>query len=343
MITQVKSNKLNIFVCLTCGITILGLIVFPMGADNLIKNITSLNIKWILAALACMIAFWLLESLALHILIKSAHKNQTFFKSLSVNMGGQYFHSITPFASGGQPFQAYYLNKQGIELGVAINCLVTKFIIYQLALVVVSAVLLILRFAFFREYINNFSFLAIIGFIINLVVMLWAISLVFFKKTTRRIATFIIKFLAKIHIVKNSESKIDYLDSELEKFNSCFHEMIKDIPSILKAFVVSVCHLFAYMAVPYMIYRAFGLSSVDLLTIISAQAFVMLISSFIPIPGAGVGAEGAFYLFFNRFFPAEGQIGIAIVLWRLITFYFTVLVGVFFTFGANKKTSEPEN
>ena len=289
-----------------------------------------------------MVAFWLLESLALHILIKSTNKKFTYFKSLKVNMGGQYFHSITPFASGGQPFQAYYLNKQGVELGIAINCLVAKFIIYQLALVVVSVVLMVLRLSYFSEYVNNFSFLAIIGFVVNLTVMLWAVSLVFFKKTTRRVACFIIKILAKIHIVKNTESKIDYLDNELEKFSNCFHEMIKDIPSMLGAFGVSVLHLLAYMTVPYMIYRAFGLTEVDLITIVSAQAFVMLISSFIPIPGAGVGAEGAFYLFFNRFFPAEGQIGLALVLWRLITFYFTVLVGVFFAFGANKKTSKLE-
>ena len=290
-----------------------------------------------------MVAFWLIESLALHTIVKSAHKEQKFISSLRVNMGGQYFHAITPFASGGQPFQAYYLNKQGVDLGVAINCLVSKFIIYQLALVLLTAILLFLRLPYFIKSVDNFSYLVLFGFVINLIVMIWALSLVFFKKTTRKIACWIIRFLAKIHIVKDPDQKMDYMDSELEKFNNCFHEMLKDIPAVVKTFILSVLHLLAYMAVPYMIYRAFGLTEIDPLTIISAQSFVMLISSFVPIPGAGVGAEGSFYFFFRKFFPRDAELGIALILWRLITFYFTVIVGVFFAIKANKKNSDLEN
>lgn len=307
-----------------------------MGARDLIKNISQIDAKWIFAAMGCMIAFWFLESVALHILIKTEHKQQTLFKTICVNMGGQYFHSITPFASGGQPFQAYYLNKQGVELGVAINCLALKFIIYQITLVCLSALLLTLRLTYFRGYMNNFLFIVILGFAVNLATMLWALSLLLFKNTTRKIAHLIISFLAKIHIIKNREEKIEYIDKELEKFNDCFHNMTKNIGSVICTFFISICHLIAYMAVPYMIYRAFGLSEIDFLTIISAQAFVMLVSSFVPIPGAGGGAEGAFYLFFRHFFPKEGQFGIALLLWRFITFYFTVIVGVFFALIANK-------
>lgn len=333
-----KRNKLNVFICITCGLAVLGFVLFQMGgADNFLKNISDFHVGWLLAAFLCMLAFWLIESLALHIIVKAVHKEQRFWQSVCVNMGGQYFHSITPFASGGQPFQAYYLNKQGVDLGVAMNCLVAKFIIYQFALVCTSLVLLCLRLSYFRANIDNFTYLIILGFILNLVVMLWAVSLALFQKTTRKLSEWIIRLLAKCKLLKHPEKKIAFMEEELEKFSACFQEMLKDFPTMLLAFVLSVLHLLAFMSVPYMIYRAFGLWEVDFLTIISAQAFVMLASAFVPVPGAGIGAEGAFYLFFNSFFPKDGQVGIAMLLWRFITFYFTVIVGVFFAVKANKK------
>lgn len=332
-----KSNKLNIFVCLTCGLIIVGFVFFSSGVDSLVNNFNSLNFWWIAAAVGCMLLYWLLESVILHIMIKPMHKEQKFLNSFRVSMGGQYFNSITPFSSGGQPFQAYYLKKQGVQLGVAINSLLSKFIIYQVALVIISAILLILRLGYFQQKVSNFSFIVLIGFLINLIVMLCLIGFAVFKNTTRKISRGIIRLLAKIRIFKDPDEKIKYMDEELEKFSACFKEMVKDLPTMIYSFLLSIVQLIVYMAVPYMIYKAFGLNEIDFLTIIAAQSFVMMVSSFIPIPGAGVGAEGFFYFFFQQFFVKEGQLGLALILWRLITFYFTIVVGAFFAVKANKK------
>ena len=86
----------------------------------------------------------------------------------------------------------------------------------------------------------------------------------------------------------------------------------------------------------FFIYRSFGLSAVSLVTIIAAQGFVLMVSSFVPIPGAGVGAEASFALFFGSFFPEEGQISLAVIIWRFISFYLTIIVGVFFAMNIGK-------
>ena len=338
-----KSNKLNILVLLLCGVIIIGFVFFSSGAENLARNFSSLDVRWVLAAILCMVLYWFLEAFILHILIKPLHKTQKFRDTVSVSMSGQYFNSVTPFASGGQPFQAYVLKKQGVELGVAINGLLSKFVLWQASLVVVSAVMLVLRLGYFRQNVSNFTFVVLVGFGVELGVMAAVLGMALFPDVMRRLSRWIIRALAKLRLVKNRDEKIAYMDNELIKFKTCFKHMLKDIPLLIVGFLLNALQLLAYMAVPYMIYRAFNLNEIDPLTIIAAQSFVMMVSSYIPIPGAGVGAEGFFYYFFQQFFRADGQVGVALILWRVITFYFTVLVGAFFTVQANKsKPREPQ-
>ncbi|MCR5082649.1 MAG: flippase-like domain-containing protein [Parasporobacterium sp.] len=331
-----KSNKLNIFIIITCAAVVIGFIFFNTGADNLLENLKELKIGWVILAVLCMVLYWFFESIVLHIMLKPMHKQQKYKDTLALSVGGQYFNAITPFSTGGQPFQAYILTKQGVALGKGINALFSKFIVYQIALVLLTAILLLLRLDYFKQNISNFSLIVLIGFLVNLGVLFWLLGIAIFQKITRKIAGAIITFLAKIKILKSPESKRAYIDKELETFGVYFKERIKDIPSFLLAFLFSVLQLLSYMAVLYMLYRAFGLNEMDFLTIISAHAFVMTMAAFIPVPGAGIGAEGFFYFFMRQFFVKDGQLGVAMILWRLITFYLTIVVGVVFAFISNK-------
>jgi uncharacterized protein (TIRG00374 family) len=63
----------------------------------------------------------------------------------------------------------------------------------------------------------------------------------------------------------------------------------------------------------------------------AAQAFVTMVAAFVPLPGASGGAEGSFFLFYSMFFT-QGTIFPAIILWRIITFYFNILFGCIFTY-----------
>jgi uncharacterized protein (TIRG00374 family) len=333
----VKNKKLNIFICVSCGLIVLGFVFFSSDAGALARQFHRLRLWWVAAAVGCMIVYWLLEAGILHRMLRPAYPGQRFLNSFRVAMGGQYFNAITPFASGGQPFQAYYLTRQGVPLGVAMNALLSKFIVYQAALVVVSAVLLILRLDYFRLSVSNFSLVVLVGFAINLLVMAALVAVALFPAFTDKLSRGIIRLLAKIRLVKDPQARIDYMDRELRQFRECFRKMTGQIPTILLALALSVAQLLVYMVIPYLLYRAFGLTAVDPLTIVAAQAFVMMVSAFIPIPGAGVGAEGFFYFFFQRFFTGDGQLGVALILWRVITFYLTLVAGAVFTLRAGER------
>ena len=66
------------------------------------------------------------------------------------------------------------------------------------------------------------------------------------------------------------------------------------------------------------------------LLMICAGAFVLNFTSFIPLPGAAAGAEIGFHTIFSIFFPTH-ILSVAILFWRLLTFYLPICVGGCFT------------
>ena len=94
-------------------------------------------------------------------------------------------------------------------------------------------------------------------------------------------------------------------------------------------FFVAVVQSLVYYSITYTVYRSFGNSGVSFWQIIPTQAFLLLIMTFIPTPGAGLGAEGGFYLLFNSIFK-YGTINMSILFWRIYTFYLPIIVGALF-------------
>ena len=76
-----------------------------------------------------------------------------------------------------------------------------------------------------------------------------------------------------------------------------------------------------------------------MLTLVAAQAFILLVTSFVPIPGAFGAAEGGFYVFFDSYFP-DNLIAVALFMWRIVTFYLPVIIGMIFTVWERKRYYE---
>lgn len=73
---------------------------------------------------------------------------------------------------------------------------------------------------------------------------------------------------------------------------------------------------------------------------ITAQAFVTMVSSFMPLPGGSGAAEGSFYVFFKIFFM-ENTIKSAILIWRIITYFLNIVIFAPFS-NVNKISNNTE-
>lgn len=329
-----KSNKINLIICAAAFVVLIVYMLFVDDPQAIIDAMSTINVGFLLIAALFMLVYWLLEGYSLHVIMKSIYPEQKFKNTMIVSIIGQYFNCITPFASGGQPIQAYYLMRYGAPLGSSMTALLSKFISYQLVLTLYSAVALFFRFNYFSDT-GALITLTIIGFIINTVIILLLLMLAFFKKPSTKIAHFIVRLLGKIKIIKNVDEKLAFMDCELEKYYENF-VFIKSRPLlIIRVCLITAVQLTFYFAISFVIYLGFGLTETDFMTIISCQAFVLMISSFIPLPGAMGAAESSYIMFFKGIFGPF--VNMSTFIWRFLTFYFPIIVGLIVTFIVDRK------
>ena len=336
-----KMIRRNLFAVISITITAILLLAFFFATDginNLGMIISTLRPEWLVLAIACMVIYWLMEGGTLHIFTLHVYRKWRFRDSWDTGMIGLLYSAVTPFSTGGQPMQIYHMKRLGMDTGGATSIIALKTLIYQVGLVAYALVLIVLRLGFFQRNISNFSFLVLFGLAVNSAFIFLLILFSLNRKLTEKFIRGVIWLGAKLHIVKDAQKSIEKTQAQLELFHECIRLDKSFFIMFLKTFATTMIQLTFYFLVPYCIYRSFNFNGEDIITMVAAQAFVYMVSAFIPLPGASGGAEGSFYIFFGMFFTS-GTIATAIIIWRIITYYFNILFGCIFSYIATRRVN----
>lgn len=323
-----KNYKFNIILGIASGVIFVFLIILTNGWMDLIHQMKNLQVQWIIAGAMAMALYWISEAKALQSVVFLIKKDYKFKQAFKVTMIGQYFNSITPFASGGQPMQLYTLTKQELGAGSSGSVLMIKFIIYQTVLTIYSLILIFWKASFFKSKMSNLFYLIAIGFAVNASVIMFLIIFSKYRKLTHKLITTLSKISEKLRLVKNISKLEMHINDNLDQFHDNM-EIVKHSSALMfKTVIYTICQLTIIFSIPYFIYLSFGMRGASIDNMIAGTAFVMMLTAFIPLPGAVGGAEGAFFMFFSLFFAAN-NIMAAILLWRLITFYSCIIFGFY--------------
>lgn len=337
-----KSNKLNLIICGIAFIVMIVYLLFVDKLENVLNALRNINPIFLIVCILFMVGYWLCESATIHAILKPLHPKAKFWHTWLDTIIGQYFNCITPCASGGQPMQAYYFVQFGVPLGAGLTALLSRFIVYQFVLTVYSVFTLAVGFNQFGDDLSAKGLMpfVLIGFVINTAVIVFLLSIALWKNGTVKAANGIITLLTKMHIVKNPMHWRLYFTREVNKFHENFKFLKKNVWVIVKSCFYTFIQLTLYLSISYVLYRGFGLEGESLLKIISYQAYVLMISSFIPLPGAMGAAELGYAGFFKDMFGS--YTGVSTMLWRIFTFYLPILVGMGFMLTLkNKGIDEP--
>ena len=90
---------------------------------------------------------------------------------------------------------------------------------------------------------------------------------------------------------------------------------------------------------PYFVILALAKETVNItpLTSICASAYVLIIGSFVPIPGASVGIEFGYLKFFGNFVTGS-LLKASLLIWRSISYYLPMIIGgVLFSTNTRKE------
>lgn len=332
-----SGSKVNLIICLIAFVVMIVYLLFVDKLDNILNAISNINPIFIVICVLFMVGYWFCESATVHTILKALHPAAKFRDTFTNTIIGQYFNCITPCASGGQPMQAYYFVKFGVPLGSGLSALLSRFIVYQFVLTVYSIFTLVIGVGQFGEDLSNKGLMpfVLIGFVVNTAVIVFLLGIAFWKTGTLKLANAIITLLAKMHIVKKPLKQRVYFTREVNKFHRNFNFLKKNVKVILISCFFTFIQLTLFLSISFVLYKGFGLSGTSLLQIISYQAFVLMISSFIPLPGA-IGAAELGYSGFFKDILGE-YTGVATMLWRIFTFYLPIIVGMVFTMTLKKK------
>ena len=101
--------------------------------NNIVDVLLNINIWWFLVGFVLIFSYWGLRSLVLKRFTRYFKPGARFLNSFQLTMRTQFFNAVTPFATGGQPYQVYYLAKEGIKVSSSTSIILQNFIVYQIA------------------------------------------------------------------------------------------------------------------------------------------------------------------------------------------------------------------
>lgn len=336
-----KSNKITLVIMVLIGIVIFGFSLKDVNISLLIHDLNNINLWWLGVAFLCICLYLLIETFVTKILVSSSVKNFTFKDALRVPLVEQLFNGITPFSSGGQPGQLFVMMQTGVDAGRASSVLLMKFVVYQGMIVVNFFLSLMIGFRFVAEKLHYLALFVLFGFCIHFGVILALLLVMYSPRFTKRL-TYFVTYPVKWF----NQEKFDKLQNNLsQKIDNLYLESIRigrQWKLLLKVIVLTFLQLSVYYLIPYFIMLSLGYMNANVLMVTSLHIMIVMIISLFPIPGGSGGAEFSFEALFHSYITSDTKLVLAMLLWRLITYYFGMIVGALALLIKPDKVSDPD-
>ncbi len=313
-------------------ITLIGAVilylVFKDDFDTKVSYLFAYSKGWLIAGFILIFLYYFCKSLVIYNCTKRFKTDYKKRDAFSTMLSIQFFNNVTPFSVGGHPYLIYKLKRQGLSLGQSTNVALQDFIVYQIALILLSSLAILANFIFniFPEN-HLLKQLVLLGFIINVMVIVFLFIVSFNKRGNKFILKMVYKIITKFNLVKNKENLKERFDNFVLNFHSSALELMKSKWHFIKIILLNILGLSFLYLIPFTLIMGLG-EVINPLIVIVCSSYVMLIGSFVPLPGGAGGLEFSFMAFYGNFIGPE-KLASILVAWRIITYYLGIIVGAF--------------
>lgn len=298
--------------------------------ENAWEAIFTLSPPWLAGALACWFFYLFFDAVGYHYFLrKQGHPIRLSF-ALYVSLVGFYYGNITPGASGGQPMQIYYLSKRAVPIGVGTSGISMKFVCNQFMIVLLASVLWLWNVDFVNQQLAGVRWLVVIGWIINFAAVPLILLAAFHRPLVQSIGAFFIRVGARLHLIKDVSVATLKLNTTLDTYHASFLRSSRHPKQILVQLGLSFLSVMGLMSVILCVYNAFGESGTSWNHLLTISFLLFLSASYTPLPGASGAQEGGFLVYYRGLFT-QGAIGLALLVWRFMTYYLFLIVGALAT------------
>ena len=320
-----KSKKIWLYafyIALTVAILVFVLGMNDIGAIG--QALKSTNLTFVLLAILLLVVYFLLYPIPLSLLARAKKLEVKSTDVYLIGMTEHFFNGITPFATGGQPFQAYALAKKKVKVADSTGLLIMNFVIFM----IVTNTFALCSLFYYNEFISStgMGVVAIIGFSMNFLVLISTIA-VGTSKTVKKLIVKLMIWIAKIKFLKKLlEPRIKDFETYADNTQSAFKELWKYKGTCLTCFIIKAITMFIYYAITYFVIKALNIEiTLDkLFFVICGTAFAITMVVFLPTPGSSGGIELAFSSIFIALGMPTTASYTGMLIWRLITYYLTI-------------------
>lgn len=335
--SSAASSKKKWFTTITLVLSIAVILYFLLTTDGLDALLTlskTIQLQWLGLALLAVFGRYLIEGYVLLMLSRHLDPAWTFQKSFTVGMVGFLYSALTPF-SAGEPMEIYTMDKMGMSAGASSAVIVVKALIHQVVMMVYCLFFVAVRLSYFRSVLNNIVVVILLTLVINSVMITIMLVVMINNKLTQKLLRFIMSVLLRFKWCRRPKRLYRKIRNQLYTFHDGAALMGRSTALYVKSAVWTLVQITLASVIPYFIYRSFSLYGGSFFTMLAADTFVTMAAEFVPLPGSSGGAEGGFYLFFHDIFGST--IFPAILLWRIIAYYSSIVFGYLTTWAAAKK------
>ncbi len=270
------------------------------------KAIASLNLYFLLLIFIFWAASILFDVWKLHILLKKlTNYAENFYFTLKLHLIGLFFNAITPFQTGGFPFQIHILTKKNVQIGNAMVSFVIKGLSnFLLAFLIIPIGIFVFRKNIFVLPIFIILFLILIFFILTFTL---PHDFIIFKKLEERFKIF------------------EKLTHNFSIYKSTWKSFIKMGKLLFSVFLFSILSFIFHLLMVPSIFYGLGVR-VNFIQAMFLHALSLIIFIGMPTPGGSGITEAGGALLFATIAP-KYILGIFVILWRFFTYYLGSILG----------------
>ena len=330
-----KSFLSILFFVLNIGILVFLILTDKDLKQNPMPGIGNFNHYIIFIAVIFMLLYMFMDIIKTYILIKFYTGRKMIWLSIKTTVIGKYYDNITPTTTGGQPFQIQTLRNKDISGIHSSGIILIKFFMFQAVFFVYGFMSLLINIIFDVKY-DVFLYIAFaISLSLNFIIPCIVYYLATHKHTTGRIMYFFLIIGEKLHIIKSKKKTIRKLLNLSSKFSSTFDLLKKNKRKLITIVILTFAEIAFFLLIPFILYIGYNPGIITNPNFIwtfgnfmCSYLFIYFVMSIFPLPGGTGAAEFGFkWLMAGLFFDETIT---AIVLWRGITYYLPLVIGLFF-------------
>jgi hypothetical protein len=252
-----------------------------------------------------------------------ADRTLSWVASIRIVIFWDFASAVTPSTVGGAPVATYVMSREGISLGQSGAVMLYSLLLDQLLYVAIIPILVVAGFHYevFPADIGTVGVGALmVGFVLLLA---YAFVLAYGILRNPAVLRTVFENVTKLPGLRRMRGNIMAEMDRLIEFSTTLNA--KKPRFILNAFLISTAGWLVRFAIPTIVVLSF-LPADELLSF--ARSVGMTFAGFfMPTPGGSGGAEALFAIFQGPLFERPEFIGIAIFMWRLLTFYLSIGLG----------------